>query len=346
MSASHWYIKAASACTGQGVTPAQIYAGVQTTSSRVVPCSSLTVNFEGVVTSSLVCPVNDDVIEPGSRCAVLAAQALSEFAKTCDVMPMEGAIALQLGSTVQHDTFMEDLDNALFQLGLRDIGDRLDSLEKVLLNQPEDWSKLEAFEEVIWLSVDSLLNRTSIDVLEDYIANEIYPEGIVPGEASAILWLSKFNEGMSNIDKANMDNNQEESYKNRSYADEHCARLTVYQNSWHRLDELHSDHAEIEPLQHLMVNSVSALPKQQSAWYQWIGRLKLADTQAIEQAPHLWLARSFGYVGVASAGIGVLCALGYLTLPLATTTSAWLVDAQLPQGYHLYKIEQGKQDVK
>ncbi|MEJ2044730.1 MAG: hypothetical protein P8X74_21000 [Reinekea sp.] len=318
MQPNQWYIKAARACTGQGSTPTQIYAGVQTLGSNIQLNPAITVEFEGVNTPSLTCPMNEQGLTPSlNRCAKLAAYALTELDTE---LPETAALALQIGTTQNQDSFLETLADELAELGQFHLVHWVETIEIIAIQKPEDWQQLKPFDQVIWLNADHLINTKFIQSLSHRIANEIYPEGIVAGEAASVLWLSK--------NAANSD----------------CPVLTVHLSAVTQLSQTEEWIPDCEPSQCLLINSVSSEPKQQSAWFQWVS--KYETDIPYKEAPQLWLARSFGYLGAASAGIGVLCALGYLNLPVATTSTALVVDLQLASQYHFYQIEQGKHHVR
>ncbi len=316
MQANQWYIKAARACTGQGSTPGQIYAGVQTLGSTVSLNSAILVEFEGVNTPILACPVNEQGLTPSlNRCAKLAAYALTELDT---VFPVRTALALQIGTN--QSSFLEQLANELAELGQFYLIDWLETIDIIAIQKPEDWQQLQPFEEVIWLNADHLINSQFAQSLRHRIANEIYPEGIVAGEAASVFWLSKH------------------------AADRDYPVLTVHNRVVNQLAKMEEWVPNCNPSQCLLINSVTSEPKKQSTWLQWVS--KYENESPHEEPPQLWLARSFGYLGAANVGIGVLCALGYLNLPTATTSSALVTDLQLSSHYHLYQIEQGKRHVR
>ena len=194
MTEQNWNIVATSACTGQGSTPTQLFAGVATYSNQQIASELFSVEVDGLQTACLVCPAIAEQAQPLQvRVAQLAAQALSELFEATPSWPapVDMPLALQLPVELNSQSFIAQLIAELATLGQLMLGDWLQQTTIFNITDMEGWLALKDPDQCLWLSADCLLNAEGIARTTTRVATEEDPEGIVLGEAAAVLWLSR-----------------------------------------------------------------------------------------------------------------------------------------------------------
>lgn len=314
-----WYIATARACTANGATPAALYSATANFQRKARFSDALTVDLEGQQQRIQIISVDDEtVLNATYRAMQLAARALKRLYDDTvnDWQPYTLAL------TLSHRSPFHRLDPETVRGGLRRalaleyayILDKwVEKAPMVWLRTEQDWHALNEHEQVIWLSADALINPQALTALKGHpFANELYPEGLILGEAAAAIQLHKRQNG---------------SLPTLSWEGHDIASLDAHAPPW----------CQIDPASEGLVNHFPLDPQTQATWYRWLDDYKLDPAVDIEQRH--WLGAGLGYLDAAGAALGIVCALGRLALPLPALQRFWVIDRQPTGRYRLARLE-------
>lgn len=317
-----WTVKAASAYTQGGKTPATIYGTVVTRQGDInqpglSESESLTVRVDDLDLPCYTLPADGDYdIDSRARSARLAAKALAELWNRHGPIPPTTAMVCSLNredwGSHPADVFQDLLVNNFMALGDPALVDWCSLCTVYQMDEPKDRAQIAAETSLVWLSTDSLINQATLDRLGDRVAIKHFSDGLILGEAATAVWLT-------------------------SDASSGTARLTLYTEPLANLTASDTRLAVVQPYRHGLVTHLDQSLDQQANWHQWLGDFKPASE--FDALQHISLSSGFGYVGAAGPGLAVVCALGRRQMPCPPVDTQWLFHQSPDQQYTLLKLD-------
>ncbi|MEX2366460.1 MAG: hypothetical protein WD601_07610 [Pseudohongiellaceae bacterium] len=317
-----WAVKAASAYTQGGKTPAAIYAAVATRQGDInqpglSESESLTVDVDGLALPCYTFPADGEHgLDGRARSARLAAKALAELWNRHGPLPPTTAMVCSVNQqdwgSDPAEAIQDQLVNNFFELGDPALVDWCSLCSVYRMDEPKDRALIETETSLVWLSADSLVNQATVDRLSDRVAIKHFPDGLVLGEAATAIWLTTDPSPGS-------------------------ARLALYPEPLIELTGSNPKLADIQPYSHGLVTHLDQDLDQQAHWHQWLGDFEPKTEFDTLQCASITLG--FGYVGTAGPGLAVLCALGRQQMPCPPVATQWLFHQTLDQRYSLLKLD-------
>ncbi len=314
-----WYIASARACTAHGDTPATLYSATANFQRNARLSDALTIDLEGQQVRCWTIGVDDDIVLNATyRAMQLGARALKRLHDDTldDWQPYTLALTLSERAplhTLDLNAVREALCRALRQETAYPLAEWAQQAPMVWLRNEQDWQALNEHEQVVWLSADALINPGTLTAFKGHsFANELYPEGLIPGEAAAALQLVK---------------RSNPSLPTLSWEGHDLEFFDANAPPW----------SQIHPATEGLVNHLPLDASTQAAWHRWLDDYMLDPAVDIEQRN--WLGASLGYLDAAGAALGIVCALGRLALPLPALQRFWVIDRKPTGRYRLARLE-------
>ena len=314
-----WYIATARASTAQGETPATLYSAVANFKRNAQLNDALSIELEGQQVRCWTNGVDDDgSLNATFRAMQLAARALKRLHDDTvdDWQPYTLALTLSQRAPFHRlnlDSAREALCRALTQEAAYTQAVWAEQAPMVWLRTEQDWHALNDHEKVVWLSADALINPQTLSAFRDHrFANELYPEGLILGEAAAAMQLVKqTSQPLPSLVWEGHDNEPPDTAA----------------PPWNRVD----------PAAEGLINHLPLDAETQAAWYRWLDDGQLDPVTDLEQRH--WLGANLGYLDAAGAALAIVCALGRLALPLPKLQRFWVIDRRPTGRYRLARLE-------
>lgn len=304
-----------------GATPTGAYATLATRQGSfhapdLAEAEELTVRFQGQELPCFARPLGTPVADGHYRTLELAADALAGLWHAADTWPDNTVLALNLAPCHEANPnwtrLRADLIHTLELAGEPTLADWCEHARWFPLAHPEDWQSIEPDLTVIWLSADSLLNRTTVRKLANRVATRYFDAGLILGEAATALRLDP----QPKADKP---------------------RLTIHTDALKVLDKAHPTLEALNPYRESLVAHTDPGQSHEVRWQQWLNQYPAASL--FERIHSLPVVLGFGYVGNAGPGLNVLCALGRQRLPCPPATRQWLFHQRLDNQYQLMMLD-------